>query len=137
MSRRAAPRRVTMADRAAMAGREHSGVDLELAHAEALVVPQVDPAAARAEAAAAERVVRRRVAGAAEQRELLAMLGLRSADPAPPAPPRPIAHGTHRGYVAHQRRGEAACGECRAAHSAYTADRHRLTRVRRREARDA
>lgn len=32
---------------------------------------------------------------------------------------QPIAHGTYGGAQAHQRRGEAACDECKAARAAY------------------
>lgn len=39
---------------------------------------------------------------------------------------KPVEHGTHRGYLQHQRRGEQPCRECVAAHTAYHATRKAL-----------
>lgn len=52
--------------------------------------------------------------------------------PVPPKPPKrngplpkPINHGTNGGYLAHLRRGQEACDDCRTAHTASRAARKR------------
>ena len=57
--------------------------------------------------------------------------GLEPQRPARALPP--IKHGTQGGYNVHMNRGEAACDECRQAHSAYSS----ASRARRRAARRA
>jgi DNA-binding CsgD family transcriptional regulator len=48
---------------------------------------------------------------------------------------RPQRHGDHAGYVAHQRRGETPCEACAAGELEYQAERARIKRQQRADAR--